>query len=274
MRLTRAELAGLYVAALAMVVAFIGPVLWLVAMSLQTRSSLFGAHSLAQVELTLDHYRDVLHSSTFITAVVNSSVIGLGTVGLSLLVGVPAAYALSAGRFRGRTTFLAALVVMRMLPGIVLLIPLYVLFRLTGLLNTRIAIVLAYSSFCVPLVIWIVKTFFDDLPRELEEAARIDGASRLTTLLAVMLPLVRPGIVAVSILTLLTAWNEFLLAVVLTNNRTITLPVVMASYSSETGVDWGQLAAAGILVTVPVIAFSFLAQRHLVSGLSSGAVKG
>jgi ABC-type glycerol-3-phosphate transport system permease component len=274
MRFRPWELAAIYIIVAVMFAAFVGPILWLVSVSLQTRSSLFGAKSFADMSLTLEHYEAVLTSPTFLSALLNSIIIGLSTVVLSLVAGVPAAYALSVGRFRGRQAFLISLVVMRMLPGIALLIPLYIIYRVTGLLNTRTAIVLAYSSFCVPLVIWIMKNFFDDVPRELEESAVVDGAGRLTAFLAIILPMVRPGIVAVAILTLLAAWNEFLLAVVLTNNRTVTLPVFMAGYSSETGVDWGQLAAAGILVTVPVIAFSFLVQKHLVSGLSAGAVKG
>lgn len=268
------QLAGMYAAVAAMLVVFIGPIGWLVSVSLQTRSSLFGTGALAHFELTLENYETVLTSGNFLRALGNSIVIGLGTVALSLFAGVPAAFTLSFVRFRGRASFLTALVVIRMLPAIALLIPLYVIFRVSGLLNTRLAIILAYSSFCLPLVVWIMKNFFDDVPRELEESAVVDGAGRLTAFAAIILPLVRPGLVAVAIITLLTAWNEFLLAVVLTNNDTLTLPVIMATYSSDSGIRWGELAAAGIMVTLPVIVFSFVVQRHLVSGLSAGALKG
>jgi ABC-type glycerol-3-phosphate transport system permease component len=135
--------------------------------------------------------------------------------------------------------------------------------------------VLAYTTFSLPLVIWIMRGFFEDLPAELEESAWIDGAGRHEAFLHIMLPLARPGMVAASILCLQLAWNDFLFAAVLTNNRTQTLPVLMVAFSGgDSGVDWGGLTASGILVILPVTLFSFIAQRHLVAGLSSGAVKG
>jgi len=164
---------------------------------------------------------------------------------------------------------------MRMLPPIAVLVPMYVLFSKIGLANTHLAVMLAYSTFSLPLVVWILRDYFEDLPRELEESAWIDGATYAVAFRLVVLPLVRPGLVAVSILSLLLAWNDFLFAAVLTNNATRTLPVLMASYANgDTGVDWGPMTASGVLVVLPVILFAVIAQKHLVAGLSSGAVKG
>jgi multiple sugar transport system permease protein len=164
---------------------------------------------------------------------------------------------------------------MRMLPPIAVLVPMYVLFSKFGLTTTRTSVILAYTTFSLPLVVWIMRGFFEDLPRELEESAWVDGASRFQAFRHVVLPLIKPGLVAASILCLQLAWNDFLFAAVLTSNATRTLPVLMAAFSGgDTGTDWGGMTASGVLVILPVILFAFAAQRHLVAGLSSGAVKG
>ena len=163
---------------------------------------------------------------------------------------------------------------MRMLPPIAVLVPLYALFNKAGLVNTRVSLVIAYTTFSLPLIVWIMRGFFEDLPRELEEAARVDGATRGGAFLRVMLPLARPGLVTAAILSLLLAWNDFLFAAVLTNNATrrcrCCWPVTRAPIPASIG---GSIAASGVLVVIPVILFSFAVQRHLVTGLSAGAVK-
>jgi multiple sugar transport system permease protein len=216
----------------------------------------------------------VLGTGDFQHAFVNSLLISVEAVLLSICVGVPAAYSFARFRFAGRNWLFFSLLVMRMLPPIAVLVPMYVLFSKFSLTERRISVVLAYTTFSLPLVVWIMRGFFEELPRELEESAWVDGASRFAAFRSVVLPLVRPGLVAAIILCLLLAWNDFIFAAVLTNDATRTLPVLMASYSGDVGVDWGAMTASGVLVVLPVILFSFLAQRHLVAGLSSGAVKG
>jgi ABC-type glycerol-3-phosphate transport system permease component len=217
----------------------------------------------------------VLSQADFLQAFVNSLVVSSGAVILSICVGVPAAYAFARFPFRGGSFLFFSLLVMRMLPPIAVLVPMYILFSRLGLTTTRLSVILAYSTFSLPLVVWIMRGFFEDLPRELEESAWVDGASRYAAFRHVVLPLIRPGLVAASILCLQLAWNDFLFAAVLTNNATRTLPVLMAGFSGgDTGVDWGGMTASGALVILPVLIFSFAAQRHLVAGLSSGAVKG
>ena len=202
-------------------------------------------------------------------------IVSTSAVLLSLGVGAPAAYAFARFPFKGRSTLFFALLVMRMLPPIAVLVPMYLLFNKLGLATTRLSVVLAYTTFSLPLVVWIMRGYFEDLPVELEESAWIDGASRFGAFIYVILPLARPGLVAASILCLQLAWNDFLFSAVLTNNATQTLPVMMAAFNAgDSGMDWGGLTASGMLVTLPVILFSFVAQRHLVAGLSSGAVKG
>jgi multiple sugar transport system permease protein len=267
--------AGLVYAALIMLAAiFLFPLLWVLGLSLKTRLQVFASPPLFVWRPTLENYIDVLGRSDFLMAFFNTLVVS-GAVMLSLCVGMPAAYAFARFPFRGRSLLFFALLVMRMLPPIAVLVPMYVLFSKVGLTTTRLSVVLAYSTFSLPLVVWIMRGFFEDLPRELEESAWIDGASRYGAFLQIVLPLARPGMMAASILCLQLAWNDFLFAAVLTNNATQTLPVKMMAFSAgDSGVDWGAMTASGMLVIVPVIIFSFAAQRHLVAGLSAGAVKG
>lgn len=275
MRRSRLEVIALYTVLCALVIAFLFPLVWIAGLSLKTRLQVFASPPLFVWWPTLENYVATFSRADFGQAFVNSLVVSAGAVSLSLLVGVPAAYALARFSFVGRNTLFFALLAMRMLPPIAVLVPMYVLFSACGLTTTRTSVVLAYTTFSLPLVVWIMRGFFEDLPRELEESAWVDGASRFQTFVQVVLPLIKPGLVAASILCLQLAWNDFLFAAVLTNNATRTLPVLMAAFSGgDTGTDWGGMTASGVLVILPVILFSFAAQRHLVAGLSSGAVKG
>lgn len=266
---------SIYVTLIALTVAFLFPLVWIIGLSLKTRLQVFASPPLFLWWPTLENYAAVLGRADFVQAFINSLLISAGAVTLSLLVGVPAAYALARFSFTGRNTLFFTLLAMRMLPPIAVLVPMYVLFSAFGLTATRSSVILAYTTFSLPLVVWIMRGFFEDLPRELEESAWVDGATRLRAFVHVVLPLIKPGLVAACILCLQLAWNDFLFAAVLTNNATRTLPVLMAAFSGgDTGVDWGGMTASGVLVILPVILFAFLAQRHLVAGLSSGAVKG
>jgi multiple sugar transport system permease protein len=274
-RSRRVRALAVYAALITLTGLFLFPLLWIVSLSLKTRLQMFTLPPLAPWWPTLENYAAVFGRADFGHAFVNSVIVSACAVSLSLLVGVPAAYAMARFPFFGRNAMFFALLAMRMLPPIAVLVPMYVLFAAAGLTTTRTSVVLAYTTFSLPLVVWIMRGFFEDLPRELEESAWVDGASRLRAFLHIVLPLIRPGIVAACILCLQLAWNDFLFAAVLTSNTTRTLPVLMAAFSGgDTGVDWGGMTASGVLVMLPVILFSFLAQRHLVAGLSSGAVKG
>lgn len=274
-RARRLRTALAYLALILLTLAFLFPLAWVLGLSLKTRPQIFASPPLYLWWPTLEHYADVLGRADFLKAFLNTLVVSASAVLLSLCIGVPAAYAFARFPFRGRSFLFFALLVMRMLPPIAVLVPMYVLFTRLGLATTRLSVVLAYTTFSLPLVVWIMRGFFEELPAELEESAWIDGATRGTAFLRVALPLSRPGIVAASILCLQLAWNDFLFAAVLTNNATQTLPVLMAGFSGgDSGVDWGAMTASGMLVILPVILFSFAAQRHLVAGLSSGAVKG
>ena len=266
---------SVYAALATLTVIFLFPLVWVLGLSLKTRLQVFADPPLFLWSPTLENYETVLNRADFLKAFVNSLLTSSGAVTLSLCVGVPAAYAIARFPFRGRSFLFFGLLAMRMLPPIAVLVPMYILFSQLGLTTTRFSVILAYTTFSLPLVVWIMRGFFEDLPRELEESAWVDGASRYAAFRHVVLPLIRPGLVAASILCLQLAWNDFLFAAVLTNNNSRTLPVLMAAFTGgDSGTDWGGMTASGVLVILPVIIFSIAAQRHLVAGLSSGAVKG
>ena len=274
-RMRRLRAGLVYAALIGLTAVFLFPLLWVLGLSLKTRLQVFADPPLFIWWPTFDNYLDVLSRSDFLLAFVNTLVVAGGAVTLSLCVGVPAAYAFARFPFTGRSFLFFALLVMRMLPPIAVLVPMYVLFSRLGLATTRLSVILAYATFALPLVVWIMRGFFEDLPKELEESAWIDGAGRFRAFALIVLPLARPGMVAAAILCVQLAWNDFLFAAVLTNNATQTLPVKMMSFSAgDSGVDWGGVTASGMLVILPMIIFAFMAQRHLASGLSSGAVKG
>lgn len=277
----------IYAALIAVVVVFLFPLYWLVGLSFKTRAQLFANPPLWIWEPTLENYRSVLQlalgeggsmqgtsTGEFVRFFVNSLVVSFSSVLLSLIVGVPAGYAFARFKFFGSGAMFFSLLVMRMLPPIAVLLPMYVLLRQLGLLDTYLGLSLAYTTFSLPLVVWIMRGFFEGLPKELEESAMIDGCSRFGTFWRVILPLTRPGLVAATIFSVALSWNDFLFAVVLTSRKTQTLPVMMAGYSSDVGIAWGEMTAAAVLVILPVIVFSILTQKHLVAGLSSGTVKG
>ena len=274
-RTRRLEAALVYLVLTVLTLAFLFPLVWVLGLSLKTRLQVLATPPLYVWWPTLENYADVLTRADFGHAFLNTMIVSTSAVLLSLCVGAPAAYAFARFPFTGRSFLFFTLLVMRMLPPIAVLVPMYVLFNKLGLATTRFSVVLADTTFSLPLVVWIMRGFFEDLPAELEESAWIDGASRYRAFVHIVLPLARPGLAAAAILCLQLAWNDFLFAAVLTNNATQTLPVLMSAFSAgDSGVDWGGLTASGMLVILPVIVFSFAAQRHLLAGLSSGAIKG
>ncbi len=197
-----------------------------------------------------------------------------GATLLALLVGTPAAYAFARLRFRGSRTGLLFLLALRMLPPIASVIPLYLIMRNLRLLDTIVGLIVAYTTFNLPFIVWVMRSFFLDMPAELEESAWIDGATRWQGFYKVILPLTAPGLVASGIFALMLAWNDFLFAVILTSRHASTLPLLTAGFITEMGVSWGIMMAAGTVIVLPVLIFTLFIQRYLVVGLTAGAVKG
>ena len=251
------------------------PIYWMLVSSVTPDERLFGDASLIPTRAISDHYEALFIQRRFWVPVLNSVVVAGSTTLLAILLGVPAAYAIARLRFRGRGATAAAILAISVFPQIAVLSPLFLLLRAVGLIDTYPGLVLPYLTFSMPLAIWLMAAFFRQLPRDLEEAAVMDGASRIRAAVEIMLPLAAPGIATTAILTFLYAWNEFLFALSFTlGPDRQTVPVAIALFRGQYQVPWGQVLAAAVVASVPV-AFVVLAfQRRIVSGLTAGAVKG
>jgi len=258
-----------------LVAAILFPLYWAVLSSLTPENRLFAAPALVPRELVLDHYRALFRDRDFWTPVRNSLVVAGTTTVLSVVLGTVCAYALARLRFRGKAVILAFVLAVSMFPQISIVSPLYLLLRELRLLNTYPGLVLPYLTFAMPLTIWLLVGFFRQLPVELEEAGLMDGAGRLRTIWAIVLPLSWPGIATTAILTFLYSWNEFLFALSFTlGPERYTVPVAITLFRGQYQVPWGQILAAAVVATAPVAAIVLAAQRRIVAGLTSGAVKG
>ncbi len=205
----------------------------------------------------------------------NSLAVAIATTVVGLLLACTAAYAFSRFRFPGREAGLASLLLTQVFPGIVMMIPLYLILKSVHLLNSLTGLVVVYASTSVPFSTWMLKGYFDTIPKEMEESAYVDGASRWTTFLRVVLPLARPALVVTALFSFMTAWNEFILAATLLNDQTLfTLPVALQRYVGEFQTDWGSFAAGAIFTSIPVMILFYALQKHLVGGLTAGSVKG
>lgn len=204
----------------------------------------------------------------------NSVVISLATTVLGMTLACTAAYAFSRFKFPGREGGLMAFLVSQMFPGILMMIPLFIVMQVTGLLNRQIGLILVYSTTSIPFCVWMLKGYFDTIPKDLEESALMDGASRFTIFWKIMLPLSAPALAVTALFSFMTAWNEFVLAYTfMTEPSSFTLPVEIQMYVGEQ-IQWGLFAAASIVVSIPVMGLFFVLQRNLVAGLTAGSVKG
>ena len=256
------------------------PVAWVVKMALSPGQSFAGGASPIPTEVTLQNFSDVALASDangwlFGRQLFNSVFVSGATALVGLGLSTTAAYALSRWDFPGRDRGMSAFLVTQMFPGVVMAIPLYVLLDALGLLDTLSGLVLVYATTSVPFATWTLKGYFDTIPRDLEEAALLDGASRWTTFRVIVLPLARPAIAVTGLFSFMTAWNEFVLAATFMGDpRSFTLPVVLQRYVSDYGTEWGHFAAGAIVVSLPVMVLFFALQRHFVEGLTAGGVKG
>lgn len=219
---------------------------------------------------TFDNYVEVFTKTPFFRQLRNSSIVATGAVLFGLVLGLPAAYAMA--RFRMRRLALTVLVV-RMVPGMAFLLPLFVLYRQLGLINTHAGLILSHLVLVLPLTIWIMMGFFEEVPRELEEQARIDGCSRFGAFLRVSLPLATPGITVTAILAFIASWNNFPFVLILGGSRTSTLPMAVFNFMGFEQLNFGGVAAVASLLSLPIMVFTIIVQRWLVQGLTLGSGK-
>ena len=253
------------------------PIYWLVAMSIRPTDEMKGHISLIPRSLTGEHFTQLFDAEGFGQAIINSMQTTFGSLIISLLVGICAAYIIARRRFRfglkKPLTYWVLLV--RVLPPVAFTIPLYIMFNRIGVLNTKLPVMLACVLINVPLIIWFLISFFQDLPEEVEESAKVDGATEWQLFRKIVLPLVAPGIAAVAMLSFMYAWNEYTSTVIFTRTAANnTVPLALALLNTEDSLtNFGLVAAGGVISVIPITLFVIFAQNYLISGLSSGAVK-
>ena len=249
------------------------PILWMVLASFQPHQSIINQanHGLFEFEPTLENYLKVFTEYNFLEYTKNSLIVAAVAVILSLLIGLPCAYAIA--RFKMHRSSVVVLLV-RMIPGISFLLPWFTIFSALGLRNRYTALVLSHMLVALPFIVWIMIPNFESIPRELEEAAWIDGCSQYGAFLRVSLRLSTPGIVTASLLAFIFSWNNFMFSLVLAGRDTTTLPVAVFQFVSYAYIDWGGLMAASVAITLPIIILALCLQKHIISGLTAGAVKG
>ena len=224
--------------------------------------------------LTLINFIELLQRTSFALNLRDSLIVAVGAVSLGLTLALPAAYAFSRFRFGGRQVLRTQFLVINMFPVVMLILPLFVLMRGLGLLDTYVALIGGHATFTLPFAIWLLTGYFDGIPVELDQAAMVDGATRLQALRLVVFPLAVPGVIAVGLYLFITSWNEYLFALMLTGRNVRTVTVALQLFIGENQIQWGLLMAGGTLVSLPATILFLFAQRRLVSGLTGGAVKG
>lgn len=249
------------------------PFLWLLQMSFKTNAQVFQFPPPLIFTPTLENYQ-ALWTSGFRQSFFNSLIVAVAATVAPMLVGVPAAYALSRWQARIADRISLWILASRMAPPIAFTIPYFLAYRHLELMDTRTGLVIIYMTFNLSLVIWMMRPFFDQLPRALEEAAWIDGATTAQGFWRIILPLSAPGLAATAILCFLFAWNDFFFALILTRTEAMTAPVAVVNFMNYEGWEWGRIAAGGTMVMLPVLVFSLLVRKYLVHGLTGGAVKG
>ena len=274
MRPTRGRAVLTGVALVPVLVWTLFPIYWITTASFKTELSLYARPPQWRFTPILDNYTRVLTNIPFGQYVINSLVIAIDTTIGSLVLGTLAGYGFARYRFRGSAGVRFLVLVTRMAPRMVLVVPYYLMMQKLGLLDTYTGLIIAYVSFALPFSIWLLIGFFVDVPIEVEEAALIDGCNPLGVLLRIVIPIAAPGLVVAAIFAFLVSWNEFLFALILSGVEAKTLPVVIAGFSTDVGPLYGEMSAAAVMVMLPNIVMTVVLQRYLVRGLTLGAVKG
>lgn len=263
---------GSHITLLHFVVITLIPIIWIFDIAVSPGNALGGEIG---DSFSGEHFSKILEGESFWIWFRNSLIVSIGTSLLGLVIAIPAGYAFSRYKFTGRDVSMFAFLLVQMFPGIIILVPYFLVMKTLGLLNSHLGLILAYCVTALPLCVWMLKGFFDTVPRELEEAATLDGCNQFQVFTKVVLPLSLPAVAVTALFSFLAAWNEFLLALTFnTSNDMYTLPVGLASLISATGQAWGDFAAASILVSLPVALLFLFFQKFLIEGLAAGGVKG
>ncbi len=257
----------------AVVLFFIFPIFMIIVTSLKSRVDALASPPVWIFRPVFFNYVDIFQDNNFGRYFRNSMIVATFGTAFALILGVPAAYSLARRPFKREADLSFWILSQRMMPAIAVIIPMFILLRTVRLLDTYLGLIVVYVTFNLPFVIWTMRGFFQDLPIEMEESAMVDGCSRYGAFWKIALPLVAPGLASAAIFTFLFTWNEFLFALILTGRNTATMPVAVQLFMRETGIDWGRMTAAAVVMMVPTLLFTLVAQRYLVRGLTFGAVK-
>lgn len=272
----------LYVAVLLIIVWTLAPYVWLVISSFSYKIDLISVPlKWIPTRLTFDNFKalffsqgaETVNATLFLRSLKNSTIISISTMLICLPLGVLAAYSATRLKFKGNKSVILISMITQLIPPIVLVIPLYVILRKFQLLDTRIGLILVDISIGLPLVIWMMRGYLSSIPRELEDAARIDGCTYLGALVRVILPLAGPGLASVMIFAFIASWNEYLYSYIFTNVQAKTLPVLIGEFSTKLGLEYLKIAAAGVLASLPPVGLALVFQKFIIKGLTSGAVK-
>lgn len=258
---------------LAILVFTLGPYLWMFITSISDESTLF-TEGPSLLNATIDNYTRLFRTVGFAENLLDSFIVAGGTVIVGLSLSVTAAYSFSRFNFRGKRILMLQFLLINMFPLVLLILPLFVLMRVLGLLDTHIALIIANSTVAIPFSIWMMVSYMNGIPRSLDEAAMTDGCTRMQALRRVVLPLCLPGIIATGIYIFITSWNEYLYALTLGGRNVRTITVAVQTLIGEYEVQWGLLTAGGIVGALPATVLFLLVQKRLISGLTQGAVKG
>ncbi len=252
------------------------PIIWTFLTSIKVEEDIVTREMIyIPTRFTFDWYVRLWNQSGYPVLVMNSLITTSVTVLICLITGTIASYSFSRFNFAGRTQLMLAYLVVRMFPAVLMIIPLFMVMRSFGLLDSSVGLAVAYTSFLLPLFVWMLKGFFDGAPKELESAARIDGSTRIGAMFRIVIPIARNGLVATCVFVAIAAWNEYLFALMLTTSQgSRTWPVGLQLMVGEFQLPWGMLAAGGIISIIPVIVLFALVQRVMVAGITAGAVKG
>lgn len=264
--------------ALLAIIAFFAffPIYWMILTSVSPNEEIFTfPPSFFVRSFTLEHYANFFKNSELLRFLLNSLLVATVTAAGTLVIAFLSAYSFSKFRYPGRGSLMYLVLSAQMVPGALLLIALYTMFNALGLLNTYLALVLSYTTFTLPLCVWLLKSYLDNIPTELIHAAKVDGARQRTIILRVLLPVARPGLVAAGLFAFIRGWNDFIFALTLVDTEKQTLPPgLVLNYTGQFQSAWADMMAASLITSLPVILGFMLVQRHLVSGLTAGSVKG
>jgi len=252
------------------------PLFWMISCSLRPFAEIYASPPiLLPRNITFVNYAELFRLTSFLVYFKNSLIIALGTTALTMVLSTLGAFSLARFNYRGKEVISFLVLFTYVVPAILLLIPIFLLLAKVGLVNTYTGMIIANTTFCLPFGLWLMRGFFQGIPKELEESGMVDGASRFKIFLDILLPMAIPGIIAVSIFTFILAWNEYLFAlVIMTKESMKTLPVGIAQFADATSVEWGLIMAASVMATLPILLLFAFPQRFLIQGIGSGGLKG